>query len=318
MAKSLQDITNAWGNWMNKKYNGGGIKFTASTKYSDQEFFLKNYYERQVQSQMLDIQYAADGVPTQGGTSSSATGCIRNGSSMMQEESYEETISVTKSFTWSVTEQLSIGTEVSATVGVPDVASVGAKVTTDLTLSSTQGATHSETRDQKIGMSVKVPPYTIVRPTAVILTKQYDMPWVSKCKLTGYVAIWFNNKVTLPGSAKEHWLYFVPIQRVFSECVRHNIIDTAGYENTGGAVLARSAGVFKGSQGVDYFIDIKEEPILPEGTHLTTVGQAATASRMAPQLDQLAATPVDLVADYSVPIDSDGSIALIGVDPVNS
>jgi hypothetical protein len=318
MAKSLQDITNAWGNWMNKKHNGGGIKFTASTKYSDQEFFLKNYYERQVKAQMLDIQYAADDTPQLEDKLTADTGRLHNDTDVTQTSTFTKSFSTTQSFTWSVTEQLSIGTEVSATVGIPDVASAGAKVTTDLTLSSTQGATQSETQEWKVEMPIQIPPHSIITPTLVIKTKKYDVRWVGKCKLTGYVAIWFNNKVKLPGSAKEHWLYFIPIQRVFSDCVSHNIIDTAGYENIGRAVLARSAGVFRGSQGVDYSVRITQAPLAPKSTHLAAAGRVATASLMAPQLDQLAATPVDLVADYTVPIDSDGTSALIGVDPVNS
>ena len=121
----MQDITNAWGNWMNKKHNGGGIKFTASTKYSDQEFFLKNYYERQVQSQMLDIQYAADDTLQPEDKLTADTGSLRNDTNVTQTSTFAKSFSTTQSFTWSVTEQLSIGTEVSATVGIPDVASAG-------------------------------------------------------------------------------------------------------------------------------------------------------------------------------------------------
>ena len=318
MAKSLQDITNAWGNWMNKKHNGGGIKFTASTKYSDQEFFLKNYYERQVHSQMLDIQYALDDTPQAEDNLNAYKAELRNDSSVTQTPRFAKSYSTTQSFAWSVTEQLSIGTEVSTTVGVPDVASVGGKVTTDLTLSSTQGAEQSETQEWEVDMPVLVPPRTIVTATLVIKMKKYDVRWVGKCKLTGYVAIWFNNKVKLPGSAKEHWLYFVPIQRVFNDCVSHNIIDTTGYETSGRAVLARSAGVVRGSQGVDYSVDIKEVPMAPKSDLLAAAGQAATASLLAPQLGQRVAAPVDLVEEYSVPIDSDGTSAFIGVDPVNS
>ena len=148
--------------------------------------------------------------------------------------------------------------------------------------------------------------------------KKYDVRWVGKCKLTGYVAIWFNNKVKLPGSAKEHWLYFIPIQRVFNDCVSHNIIDTKGYETIGRAVLARSAGIFRGSQGVDYNVTIKTVPMSSENGIFAAAGQVGTASLLAPQLGQRAAAPVDPVEEYSVPIDSDGTSAFIGVDPMDS
>ena len=240
MAKKLQEITDAWGSWMNNKYSGGGIRFTESTDYGKHSE-LNQYHQYETEAIFQSIIYDNGPAPINGSVSSIETD-YRNNTSSEQHYTYKESMTTEQSFTWSKTETLSVGVEISATVGVPKVAEINEKVTTYLSFSSTQEKTEKKARTWSIETPMTVKPYTHLSAKLVITTQEYDIKWTATCLLKGYVAIWFNNKVALNSNDpnNKHWLWFYPIDDVFDECAMYNIIDTTGYQIVWGGVLAYS------------------------------------------------------------------------------
>lgn len=75
------------------------------------------------------------------------------------------------------------------------------------------------------------------------------------------MAIWFNDKVALNNNGDYHWLWFIPIQSVFNDCIRNNIIDTRGYIVQGNGVIAQASGSFHSSMGLNMRTIAHEEPL---------------------------------------------------------
>ena len=249
---SLQQITDAWGNWKAQQF-GTSCRFTASTNYASQSD-LDGAHEYQVTATDQGIAYDGNSPPVDGSTVAYEL-WYDNGTSVQQSETFQETQTSMQSFTWSITEALSIGIEVSATEGVPNVASSSQKVTVTLSLSSTQGATSSQTQTWQVNTPIQVPPNSSVKADMVISTQSYNINFTESVLLQGYVAIWYRDQV------QGHWLWFYPIEEVFGECIDNNIIDTTGYSIVGGGVTTQASGVFSGSQGVSVGVSAKQYPV---------------------------------------------------------
>lgn len=290
MSTSLQDITNEWGNWMSTKYpDGGGIKFTESTNYDNYDE-LDQYHNYQTNATYQSINYDPNAPSPIPGTAYSATTSYNNGSSIQQSYTYQQNMTTQQTFTWSITSSLSIGLEISEEVEVPDVAKVGTKLTTKIDLSSTAGSTESQTQSWSVTQPINVPPNSHVDAKMVAALENYNINWSACCLLTGYVAIWFHNKVALNPN-NYHWLWFVPIQNVISACVNNNIIDTTGYEIVSNGVLAYSSGTFYGGQGVGVCINVEQSP-----------------------LDITSNAKSNSIKTIEIPIDINGANALIGAE----
>ena len=207
MPNSLQDITNAWGNWMNKQYDGGGVKFTASTNYSAHSE-LDDYHDHQVVTDQQPIVYDPNASAPTPGTMNLVTSDYVNNTSVQQSHTFSQSETTEQSFTWSISEDLSVGIEVSVSAEMPEVAQVDTKVTTNLDVSSTQGQTFDSTQTWEVSEPIICPPYKTVHATMVVSTQDYDINWSGICKLTGSVAIWFNDQIKLPTSNNSHHLFF--------------------------------------------------------------------------------------------------------------
>jgi len=249
---SLQQITDAWGNWYSKQ-NGTTCRFTASTNYGSQDF-LGNYHQYQTSAAVQNIVYDGNSPPT-GGSTIAYELWYDNGTTIQQQNNFQETSTSTQAFTWSITESLSIGIEVSATEGVPSVASSTQKITVTLSLSSTQSQTTTNSQTWQVNAPLNVPPNSSVKADMVISTQSYSINWIATVLLQGYVAIWNNDKVN------GHWLWFIPIDSVFQDCISNNIIDTSGYSIVGGGVLTQANGVFTGSQGISVGVTANQYPL---------------------------------------------------------
>lgn len=260
MANSLHDITNAWGKWMDKQYDGGGVKFTASTNYSAHDE-LDDYHDKQVVTDQQPIVYDPNAPAPTPGSMNLVTSDYVNNTSVQQSHTFTQSETTEQSFTWSITEDLSVGVEVSISAEVPLVAEVGTKVTTNLSVSSSQGQTVSNTQTWEVSEPIICPPYKTVHASMVVATQAYDINWSGTCILTGSVAIWFNDKTKLPSSNDSHHLFFVKIQQVFDDCRDHNLISLSGYTIGSSSVSAMSSGVFRGGQGVSVSIRVDESSI---------------------------------------------------------
>lgn len=249
---SLQQITDAWGAWYSKQH-GTTCRFTASTDYGSQSF-LDDYHQYQVSATAQSIVYDGNSLPTNGSNIAFET-IYNNNTQVSNQQSLVETETSTQSFTWSITEALSIGVEISATEGVPAVASSTQKVTVTLSLSSTQSETVTNTQSWSVNTTLTIPPESSVKADIVIGTQSYNINFTVSVMLNGYVAIWNNDKVN------GHWLWFIPITQVFSDCIANNIIDISGYEIVGGGVSTTAKGVFTGSQGVNVVVNTIQYPL---------------------------------------------------------
>lgn len=250
--KSLQQITDAWGNWFSKK-NGTSCRFTASTNYGSQSF-LNDYHQYQTSAIVQNIVYDGNSPPV-GGSTVAYELWYDNGTSVQQQNIFQETNTSTQAFTWSITEALSIGVEVSATEGVPAVASSSQKVTVTLSLSSTQSKTTTNTQTWQVNTPINVPANSSVKADMVISSQSYDIKFTESVLLQGSVAIWNNDKVN------GHWLWFYPIASVFQDCISNNIIDTSGYSIVAGGVMTQAKGVFTGSQGISVGVTANQYPL---------------------------------------------------------
>lgn len=238
---SLQQITDAWGKWFSSQ-NGTTCRFTASTNYGSQSD-LNNYHQYQTNALIQNIAYEGNSPPTNGSVIAYEL-WYDNSTTLQQSNSFQETQTSTQTFTWSITEAMSIGIEVSATEGVPNVASSSQKITVSLSLSSTQGATSTSQQTWQVNSPIQVPPSSSVKADMVISTQSYSVNFTAAVLLQGCVAIWNKNKVN------GHWLWFYPIESVFLDCVNNSIIDTTGYSIVAGGVMTQSTGTFSGSQGI--------------------------------------------------------------------
>lgn len=249
---SLQQITDAWGKWYSQQH-GTTCRFTASTDYSSQSF-LDDYHQYQVSTTTQSIVYDGDSIPTDGSNVAFET-IYNNNTQVSNQQSLIETETSTQSFEWSITEALAIGVEISATEGVPAVASSSQKVTVNLSLSSTQKSTVTNTQSWSVNTILTIPPQSSIKADIVIGTQSYNINFTVSVMLNGYVAIWNNDKVN------GHWLWFIPITQVFSDCIANNIIDTSGYDIVGGGVSTTASGVFTGSQGINVVVNTIQYPL---------------------------------------------------------
>lgn len=266
---ALQQITDAWGNWFSSK-NGTSCRFTASTNYGSQSF-LDNDHQYQVNTVVQNIAYDGNSPPVNGSNVAYEI-WYDNGTTLQQSNTFQEAQTSTQSFTWSITEALSVGVEISATEGVPAVASSSQKITVTLSLSSTQGATSTNSQAWQVNSPIQVPPNSSVKADMVISTQSYDVNFTASVLLQGYVAIWNNDKVN------GHWLWFYPIESVFQDCLNNNIIDTTGYSVVGGGVMTQSTGVFSGSQGVSVGVTATQYPLRGPSSARSTREKAGSLS----------------------------------------
>ncbi|MGG7467695.1 ETX/MTX2 family pore-forming toxin [Chryseobacterium arthrosphaerae] len=249
---SLQQITDAWGKWYSQQH-GTTCRFTASTDYSSQSF-LDDYHQYQVSTTAQNIVYDDNSLPTNGSEIAFKT-IYNNNTQAANQQSLIETATSTQAFEWSITEAVSIGVEISATEGVPAVASSTQKVTVNLSLSSTQKSTVTNSQSWSVNTILTIPPQSTIKADIVIGTQSYNINFTLSVMLNGYVAIWNNDKVN------GHWLWFIPITQVFSDCIANNIIDTSGYDFVGGGISTTASGVFTGSQGISVGVNTTQYPL---------------------------------------------------------
>lgn len=268
MTNTLQQITDAWGNWFSKQ-NGTSCRFTASTNYGSHGD-LDQYHQYQTNATIQGIVYNGNSPPV-GGSTVAYELWYDNDTVLQQQNSFKETRTSMQSFTWSITQALSIGIEISATEGVPAVASSSQKVTVSLSLSSTQGATSSNTQTWEANTPINIPPNSSVKADMVISSQSYNVNFTESVLLQGYVAIWNNDKVN------GHWLWFHPIESIFQDCINNNIIDTSGYSVIAGGVTTQAKGVFTGSQGISVGITAMQYP-LRSSTSKFSISDAITST----------------------------------------
>ncbi|MEU7640153.1 MULTISPECIES: cytotoxin leucocidin [unclassified Streptomyces] len=261
-ARSLQEITDAWGTWMAKERfpASRGCRFTASTDYGRQSA-LGDYHEYQVGAEYHGITYDPDAPSPIPGQVSSVTTNYRNGSAVEQAVTYKQSKTTEQDLRISVTESLKIGVTMEVSAEIPAVAKVSETTSIETTLSSTQEFTHKETQNWSVDLPLRIPPKSLIEASLVVGTQKYDIAWTATVNLAGKVAIWFEEKVDLQHDGDYHWLWFVPIEEVFRDCRAHAIVDTTGYEITSDGVAAFAGGKFGGGQGVSLNVNVVQKDL---------------------------------------------------------
>ncbi|KIJ34445.1 hypothetical protein M422DRAFT_263400 [Sphaerobolus stellatus SS14] len=255
MVKTLQEITDAWGNWSANQWGTNGVWFTASTDYSNSQ--LGNHQKYKTVAKYLATVY---GDNTKSGVAHPAFGeeiWDDNGTNLEQTDVLHCSCATKDSLTWSITEGLKIGVEISAEMKVPEVASIGAKLSTEMSLSTTQSRTSSEDRSWGLDVNVKTPPKRSVGVQAIVTVQAYDLPFTSTVSLDGYVAVWYNKRIDWNHDGDYHQLWFIPITEVIQDAITHNIISTEGYTILGSQVIVSATGVVTGDVGIS--VDVKRQ-----------------------------------------------------------
>jgi len=172
---------------------------------------------------------------------------FHNGGSLPIKGLVHKTKSVASTFTWSVTESLKIGAEVSIDAGIPEVISGDIKLTTELNLASTQQQTTKTTDTFKVSHEIVVPPKSKVKAVITITETEVSVPWTAMMHVSGWEAIWLEEK------CNDHWLWFIPVQQLAP--YNHRLVA----ESTG--LRFEAAGVFHAVRAVRATIHLNEYPL---------------------------------------------------------
>lgn len=256
---SLQSITDAWGKWIAKK-KGTSCDFTASTNYSS-EAELDDYHKYQCTVTTQAIVYDGDAPPTRKADVAYEL-WYDNASDVRQSEMFTYTATTSQSFTWSVTEALSVGVKVSATEGLPEEASLSEEVSAQVEFSSTQGGSYDDEQSWSVNTPIQVPAQATLKCDMVIDSETYDVDFTQSVIIAGDVAIWFKDKVAWNGNDDDkHYLWFISIGQVFNDVISNKLADTSGYAVVPGGVKATSTGVLRGGQGVSVGVTTTQYPL---------------------------------------------------------
>ena len=134
--QSLQSITDAWGDWIAQKHHTT-MNYTASTNYGAQST-LSQYTNKQVTATYQNTNYMAVTDPRWRCRMCWTLRDFINGTSVMQSQTVSFTKETSSTFSWSVTEAISIGNTVEVSVSIPEVLGAKGSTSTNLSLSSTQ------------------------------------------------------------------------------------------------------------------------------------------------------------------------------------
>merc|ERR1711872_128047 len=167
---------------------------------------------------------------------------IHNGGSTATTGKFAKTKSVTASFTWSITEGLTIGTENTFKAGIPGVVGGDLKFKTELSLSSTQGKTTTETESFTVENHIPVAPKTSVKVVFTVIEREVEVPWTADVWVDGFIACWFDPKWD------GHWLYFYPVWMLANN----------DFKAVGNKLKYGAKGVFKGVRGVETVLTTEE------------------------------------------------------------
>jgi hypothetical protein len=256
---SLQQITDSWGNWLAKQY-GTSCDFTASTDYGAQGA-LAQYMEYQCSATPQSISYENEPKPPPLSADIADKITYNNGSSVAQTEILERSYTSTDEFTWSITESLSIGVQVTVGASIPDFLQIQDQYSVTLSLSSTQGQTKTNSRTWTVNTTLTIPPESSLNCEVLIKSQPHNVNFTATVNLLGFVAIWFKDQVALGAPGDLHWLWFVPITSVFSDFASHNLGDISGYRIVGNGVLASSTGVFTSKEGLEITVSTSPSPL---------------------------------------------------------
>ena len=256
---NLQILAQQWGDKFSQHYGTTCKWIDLHATNRD----MANYQQYKIAAKVTNVHYLGNGTAIDM-PGIVVTDTTTNDTSLEQDSVFKHTKTTTSSFTWSMKETISIGFSLSFTVGVPEVASATTSMTTDLSLESTQGQTKTESQSWEIDRNVKVPAQTRMDMVWTITQKQSSATFYADVILTGYIAIWNNDKIDVnnPGGSDKHWLWFIPIGSAFTQMKSWGISVPSQYTiNSDGSVTYSASGQCQGESGFNTTFTLKETPL---------------------------------------------------------
>lgn len=167
-----------------------------------------------------------------------------NDTSLVQKSVFKRSKSTTSTFTWTVHKAINVGISLTQKVGVPIVSSSTVNISASVSFDSTKSSTQTETQDWEINREVSVPPRTKVDMSWTINEKQSSATFYADIILTGYLAIWNNDKIdpNNPGGDDRHWLWFIPVDEAFKEMKDWGVSVPSLYTIGSGSVTYSASG----------------------------------------------------------------------------
>lgn len=266
----MTDIPNiiwAWGCYVARSH-GTGCHFTQALNYSQASELDGGdgggpYSRYQCTAKVSDIQLTVSQGMPQPDSYVAADIWYDNDTSGSQSITFTASTQTQQSYTMSITEAISLGIEMSVTAGVAGVATDTSKVSLTMSVSSTQSTTTGQVHSWSVSVPVTIPAQKSNHCVAYMDTQQFTIPWTADCRISGSVAVWFDDWIDINGGNDVHHLWFVPIGFVFQTVIDNNLYDTTGYRVEGNDIVGTVAGTFSGSEGVDINARPEEMPLRP-------------------------------------------------------
>ena len=255
--KSLQEIAGAWATWSAMQFNTR-CRLVATTNFKDMPNGLKPY---QCVARIQRLDYDGATVPTD----SSAIAYEQwydNDTSRDQSMRFSYETTTIRTFEWSVEATIEVGSELTISVGVPEVAGASKKIHTTFTLSTKTAGSYTDDQKWAVDLPVIIPEMKSVHCEMLIYKQTYDIRFVANVLLTNCIGVIFTDPIDFNrnGGAKyRNWVQ--DIREGFRQGKDNNLADTSGYRiaDEGGEILV--PGVFKGSQGISTRVKSREYPV---------------------------------------------------------
>ena len=287
----LQALADRWGKVFSAKYGTSCRWVDLHARRSE----MANYQQYKISAKSSNVRYEGSGTAIdQPGIVT--TDSYTNNTSAEQTSVFKYSKSTTNSFTWTLKEGIEVGISVEFAVGVPPVASGKTTLSTNLSFEATQSKTEEEIETWAIDRNVTVPPQTKMEMIWTIKEQKSSATFYADLIMTGYFAIWNNNKIDVnnPGGSDKHWLWFIPITTAFSQMYSWGISVPSQYSIRSGSVMYKASGQCEGEAGVQTTFDLIENPL--QGKLLRQPkdrSSAATESTGNPRLITMFAVPAD-------------------------
>lgn len=254
----LEDWCKKWADEKCKEFGGGRVSWVCfDAKHKD----MKQYPTQKLSFSTEDIKYTSlpDSMLEQPGFV--YTHEFMNESDVEDCQTFKKSAKTTNTFAWSISEGAKVGGEISTKVKIPFLGGVDAKVSTELSLSSTQGKTESTETTWEVNTMVKIPAHSKVVTTMVVVEQHSTYSWNAEIKVTGCIAFWCKEKYDLnrKGGSDKHWLWFPSIVSVFREKPHKQV------RISGSSVYITVGGTLKSELGLRAVVKKTQVPIEPSG-----------------------------------------------------
>ncbi|OHD01440.1 MAG: hypothetical protein A2885_02385 [Sphingopyxis sp. RIFCSPHIGHO2_01_FULL_65_24] len=266
----MTDIPNiiwAWGCFVARSH-GTGCHFTQALDYSQASELDGgddggSYHRYQCSATVNDVQLSVRQSTPNPSSYVASDIWYDNDTSTQQSITFAASTSTTQTYTMSITESISLGIEMSVTVGVAGVATDTSKVSLTMSVSSTQSQSTTAQHSWSVSIPVTIPAQKSNHCIAYMDTQDFTIPWTADCRISGSVAVWFDDWIDINGGSNVHHLWFVPIGYVLDAVVANNLYDTTGFRADGADVIGTISGTFSGSEGIDINARPEEQPLRP-------------------------------------------------------